>query len=364
MKKNILAVAVVAAMVAPATSMAGASFYGHAQAELGSISHEYDKTASGADKKTLEIADNARGRIGMKAVEDLGNGWKGLAVFEFKADTADGNAGESKTVGTTPEVKTSAVALTPRETMVAIKGPAGQFELGRIKPAYKYAGGVKYDAFVTTNMEARGNGGMSKEKGSAQFGTSSFHSNAVGYRGKFGPIKIGFTYGAETDDGSNTLSVMFKKGGMEAFVALADQGDFRSATNKKEYKAIKFGGKFKTGAHTVMLQLENLTVDSDTTDNVDAKKPKYTFLAYRMKMGKNTFVFQWATNDVDGAMKNVEGVTPVTAVVADRDYLALGVIHSFSKKTRIFAGYRDTSSDYNGEEAVITVGIRKVFKGG
>jgi len=338
MKKNILAVAVVAAMVAPATSMAGASFYGHAQVELTQTTFE-----DSAKDSELGMADNARGRIGMKAVEDLGNGWKGLATFEFKADTVDGDA----TKGNADKVP-----LQPREHMVGLKGPMGQIELGRLKQGFKYTGGVKYDAFVTTALEARGNGGMSKKPAFAAGGHSSFHSNAIGYRKKFGPIKLSLTYGPSTDDGSHTLGVLYKKGGIEAFVASVDSGDTMAAG--ATYSAVKFGGKFKTGAHSIMLQSESISMDDGTGGATATTDPSHLFLAYQMKMGKNVFAINYGSYDADSA----------AVLSPDETYLALGVIHNFSKKTRVFAGYRSTASDDDSEESVITVGVRKVFKGG
>lgn len=375
MKKNLLTIAVTAALVTPAVSMAEATFYGHAQVEVGNIAYENDKVIdpvtklkTNEDKPSMAVADNARGRIGMKATEDLGNGWKGLAVFEFKADTSDGDSSDK------------GVALTGREHMVGLKGPMGQIELGRLKQAYKYTGGVKYDAFVTTFLEARGNGGMSKPGkvngvARAQWGHSGFHDKSVGYRNKFGPVKLSLTYGPSTNDGSMTFSAMYKQGGIEAFIAMVDAGDYikfagaadptnpTAATDSASFSATKFGGSFKTGAHSIMLQIENQSQNTGISGAKD-NEPAYTYLAYRMKMGKNVFALQYGTYDADGAKKGIEGNPTAASVDADLTYLAAGVVHNFSKDTRVFAGYRSTASDYDGRESAIGVGIRKTFKGG
>ncbi len=58
---------------------------------------------------------NGRGRIGVKATEDLSRGLLGLAQFEFKADTADNEAGSSG----------SNVSLSGRESYVGLKGGFG-----------------------------------------------------------------------------------------------------------------------------------------------------------------------------------------------------------------------------------------------
>lgn len=357
MKKNLIAVAVAAAFITPAVSMADATFYGHAQVEIGSVT--YDKNATYKDgagvaqpsNDGVDVVDNARGRVGFKASEDLGDGLTGLAKFEFKADTADGTSSNS-----------TDASLTGRETMVGLKGSFGQIELGRLKAAYKYTGGVKYDIFVTTLMEARGNGGMAKaEKTFAASGHSSFHSNAIGYRNAFGPVKLSLTYAPETaigastsDDNSMTASVLYAQGGIEGFVAITDSGDIQGSNDS--YKALKVGGKFKTGAHSIMLQLENIDKDVSATDattgavTVTSTSPKYMFLAYQMKMGKNIFALSYGTFDPDSGNSKKE-----------ETYLALGVVHKFSKMTRLYGGYRATSDDADDQESVITVGLRKDF---
>jgi predicted porin len=351
MKRNLIALAVGSAasvaMVAPAVA-GDVTVYGRAQVELTSVSFQTENPAcSGAAKQDqevskgcdgLELSDQALGRVGFKASEDLGNGWKGLAKFEYKADTADGSAstavnGNGDNVG---------VGLTPRETMVGLKGSAVQIEAGRLKSAYKYAGGVKYDAFVTTTMEARGNGGMS---GSA-LGHNGFLSRQLAVQGGSGPIKARFTYGAADGDGVMSLSVMYNQNNIEAFLAMVDSGDSLDdgGATGASYSATKLGGAFKTGPHKIMLQYE--MVDED-----DADDPTILFLGYNMKMGKNTFVVQLGQYDSDQSGSPND----------DMDYLALGVIHKFTKTTRIFGGYRSTDADAEDREDVFTVGLRKDF---
>lgn len=362
MKRNLIALAVGSAasvaMVAPA--MAGdVTVYGRAQVELSSYSYQtedpncagaaaQDKTvANGCDG--LQLADKALGRIGVKASEDLGNGWKGMAKFEYKADTADGDAGAGLDVNDPNnsldpqlEVTVTGVGLTPRETMVGLKGDMVQIEAGRLKSAYKYAGGVKYDAFVTTTMEARGNGGMT---GSA-LGHNGFLSNQLAVQGGSGPVKARLTYGAADGDGTYTLSVMYKQDAIEAFVAAVDSGDTRDngGTTGQSYSATKLGGAFTTGPHKIMLQYEMVDADNN-------RDQTYLFLGYNMKMGSNVFVVQLGQYDADQTGSNT----------ADTSYLALGAIHKFTKTTRIFGGFRSSDADNETRNDVVTVGLRKDF---
>lgn len=352
MNKKLLAIAVSAAMVAPAAAMAGVTVYGHAQVEVASYSE--DTTGSGKDGVAVVDA-GGRGRVGVKASEDLGNGLTGIAQYEFKADAADNSTGgcsvstsvdqpitldevadgvdyngDGDMLDLVPATASSScssnASLTGRVSLVGIKGAFGTVTLGNLKSPYKYSGGVKYDPFVTTALEARKNGGMT----SGSKGHNGFVSNMIGYASPKGPFTLSAIYGATEDEGNSAVAAKYKAGGIEAFVALYDDGDI------SEYTANKIGGSFKTGNHKIVAQYES--VDTGTTE------PTVMFLGYQMKMGKNTFVLQAGDTDPDTTADNTT-------------YTALGVIHKFTKTTRVYAGYRNTSD----VESAVTVGIRKDF---
>ena len=375
MKKNLIALAVATAFVAPTMASAETSVYGLAQVELSSHDPEADTgcsaSAGGAKCDSyLNEVDNANGRVGVKASEDLGNGWEGLAKFEFKADTADNATG-------------SGIALASRESMVGLKGKGvGQFELGRLKSPYKYSGGVKYDPFVATNLEARNNGGMT----GGDYGSGGFLSNTIGYRGNFGPVKVQFVYGPQTNDGMYALSALYAQDNFEVGVAAIDEGDrdsgagfgtIASGSDYLTYSSTKIFGKYTMGMHTIVAQYE--MTDPSTSNPAPGDKtykPTFMFLGYHATMGKNMFVVEYGSMDADGATATV-GTAEKSL---DTTMLVLGVVHKMSKTTRIFGGYRSTSNDAkmgiagsgsstidklylnDPTESVITVGLRKDFK--
>ena len=133
MNKHLIAVALASAVAIPATSMAGdLTVYGQAQVEISNTSKDSDDPLANTDSVT-QVADNARGRVGFKATEDLGGKLKGIAKFEFKADTADGDSASACT-SLAPDANdpekcddTTGIALTKREMMVGLKGVFGQF---------------------------------------------------------------------------------------------------------------------------------------------------------------------------------------------------------------------------------------------
>lgn len=374
MKRNFIVITVATAMMAPTVVSAGdIKVYGAAQIELASVNAGNDPDQS------LQNIDNARGRLGFAATEDIGGSTKVVAKFEFQLDTSDNNSeGETGKTGTNNSGKAS---LTARESMIGFKGNWGTFEAGTLKSAYKYTGGVKYDPFVTTTLESRGNGGMSAPnkdlatQNLEDFGHQAFHRNAIGYRGKFGMFRLFMTLGLETnigtdangvsvDDGSATLSGMLKQKNWEVFLAFADAGGqptVSTASNPTdpdaEYSALKLGGKFKFGNHTVVGQYEMLT-DDPTGEGGAGTAPTLLHLGYQMKFGKNMFVVQVGLTDSDGAE-----VTDSNGIGQSRDVsmYTMGIIHKFSKTTRTFAGYRYSSSDSKEQEKVLTVGIRKDF---
>jgi len=337
MKKNLIALAVSAAMVAPVAAMADVTVYGIGQVEV----TQYDPQASGVDSVTDVHDNHGQGRIGFKASEDLGNGMTAIVGIELKADYSDNSAFDIKESDVGVDINgdgdtkdNAGPSLQGRDSYVGLKGGFGTVLLGRLKSPYKYAGGVKYDAFVATALEARGNGGMT----AGAFGHSSFLSNMVGYSNKFGAVKVDAAYSPETDGEAYALSAMYKQGNIEAFVATIDATLTDAATD--DYTATKFGGKFTTGPHSVMLQYE------DTDKN--SYGATLLFLGYQMKMGMNTLVFQYGMNDEDTDTK-------------DSTYMVLGAYHNFSKTSSLFGGYRNTDVDGETGATAITVGLRQKF---
>lgn len=358
MNKNLIALAVGAALVAPVVASADVTVYGLAQVEVAKFT---DKTPSGNGFDGVSVVDNANGRVGVKASEDLGNGLTGLAKFEYKADTASGSAGgcsasTTTTVtgaaqsGTDPVTASSStkcsasIGLTPRETMVGLATPFGTFELGRLKSAYKYAGGVTYDPFVATTLEARSNGGMT----GGAFGQSGFLSNSLAYNGKFGPVRAWLTYSpdkADNTDKDYTAAVIydgnFAGTGVEAFYARAH--DDHASSDTATYTSDKIGGKVTfMKAHSVALQYE---LSKNKPNTGSENKPKTWFLGYQGKFSNTVGVVQVGQSDPD-----ISGVDKTT-------YFALGAIYKFTKQTRIFGGYRSSKDKTN----VFSVGMRKDF---
>ena len=309
MKKSLIAMSVAAVVAAPMAANAAGTVYGQLQAEI-----------SNNDAGT-QMIDNARGRIGFKGSEELGNGMTMIGKMEFKVDTADGDAGTD-------------ISLQKREMMVGIKAGWGTFSMGRLKSPYKYAGGVKYDAFVATTLEARGVTMSGKVGTGKAMGHNSFQSDSIGVSAMGG--KLNLTYGVD-EGGSNGDVVVSYKHAMgkknELVFATVAQG-----ADQGDYTATKIGGKF--GA--IKFQVESTDTGTAADTNL--------FVAYGMKVADGKLIIQGGSTSGD---THADDVTDVT----------VGYVRKFTKKARWFAGVRSTAGSVvadagDRDDTVATYGIR------
>jgi len=382
MNKKLLTIAVGAALVASPMFAANAgevTVYGMVQVEIAQEdvdtalgagngeeflrSNQWDgglvsgNTAGDPPGDVLTMEDNQRGRFGMKASEDLGGGLKGLAVIEY-------DLGSTEQSGSGPTIRHSSVGL---------GGGFGTVLVGALKSPYKYIGGISYDPFVATNLEARRNGGMS----GGLFGHNGFISNAISYdSGKLIPMtNVWVLYspdeqgtgtngnegGTVGDSGDYAASVKIGDKAWEVFLATVHNEDnslsvpITGFTNN--YTAVKFGGKVSIGKmHTIVAQYETTEEEINATANNDGK---IIFLGYHLKLGNTQLVGQVGQGELERTFDND---------VQEHTYYTVGAIHKFSKTTRLFGGYTSTSVDnlnfangVNGDRKAISIGLRKDF---
>ena len=315
MKKSLIAMSVAAVFAAPMAANAAGTVYGQLQAEITQIDNDT------ADGSVINMDDRSRGRIGFKGSEEVGNGMTMIGKMEFKVDTADGDAG-------------GGASLTKREMMVGLKQSWGTFSMGRLKSPYKYAGGVKYDVFVATALEAR-----KVTMTGGDLGHNGFLSDSIGVSAMGGKFKLAYgvdegTAASDTDGNMGQISLSYKhkmgKKNELQFAHVATGGD---AATADEYASTKVAGKFGP----VKFQVE--TGSKDTADHTNL------FVSYGMKMGGGKLIVQGGTAEVDD-----NG----TASDSDLTDITIGFVKKFSKKARWFAGYRTTDVDKDGTANDVT----------
>jgi len=382
MKKNVIALAVAAAMAAPLAAQAEVSISGGLQAEVVSVGGDggsapaADMVLGGGGQSTgLYAADGGQfgkesggsyGYLKFSASEDLGGGMKALAMWNGVANVGDGHA---------------AGGITGRDSYVGLTGGFGTVLAGTLATPYK-SSTVKWDPFLATSLQARGNGGMTDLQ-------NGYASNALAYANKFGPATVVLALvldeGADAaGDATKTnaehakaLSVNAPVGPVEVAFAYVDASKFSDIRNLglgttadqiidvtnaaapgtfaagaaiagDTVTATKVGVKWNSGAITVAGQYEMLAIKADAI-GLDIQ-PTQMYLTASYAMGANTVSagygsFGW---DISGA--------------DDTTYMAVGVKHAFSQKTSATVGYRATDTgNLAGAENVFSAGLRVGF---
>lgn len=343
MKKNVIALAVAAAMAAPLAAQAEVTVSGQLQTEITSLSG--DTVTEGLymnDAQEGGVVDKGNfGALEFAASEDLGNGMKALAKVGLNIWAADTN---------TKGVKT-------RDAYVGLTGGFGTVLAGTMSSPYK-SSTVKWDPFLASSAQARGNYGMSDLH-------NSYAENALAYANKFGPAKVVAAIVLdESDDVTSTdpqttgnhamtFSVNVPVGPVEVAFAYLDATDFGDArklgvvsgsdpvTPLGDFTATKLGAKYTAGAIGAAFQYE--TIDTGAADNTD-----FIYLNGTYTMGANTFAVAYGQED--------NGATTPT-------YMSVGMVHGFSKTVSAHVAYvgLDHDTDPSSSDSGIAAGLRVKF---
>ena len=378
MNKKLIAAAVAAGLAAPMMAAhAEVSVYGIAQLEL-------VNTSPNTGNSTTEVKDSKNSRIGVRWSEDLGDGLKAIGEFEWGPNLLDASVKDTCTTTATVGTATTAATCTPgssnanglyaRQQWLGMSGGFGELQVGTVLQPYKYSGGVKYDAFVATQAEARGgDGGMLK----SAFGQGGYFSNAIAYKKSFGAMSFWAAYSPEQRSDSGNVypgakgdlmaSFVFKFGKGEAGVAYAKNNNASGTTGADGQANTKVFGKYGFGNSTILAQYEASTSNGSSQEGALLKNgstTEYTdmnvwFLGYQLKLpAMNTLIVQYGvTSFSDNNQENI-------------NYAAIGVRHNFSKNTSAFLAYRNTTQDAftqgatsyaKVDNSVITLGLTEKF---
>ncbi len=333
MKKSMIAAAVAASMVAPA-AMADTTLGGQLQAEL--VNASGDGVQEG-----LYLTDGWEGAsankgnasaLFVKGAHDLGNGLKGLYKININ-----------------PKFGDSFDTVATRDAYIGLSGGFGTVLLGKLSTPYK-SSTVKWDPFLATFAQARGNNGMTGA------GHNGYVGNVLAYANKFGPATVVAAVALDESndnpaDGENdadhaiTASVNVPVGPVEVALAYIDTAGFSTfvdGTNNIE--AAKLGLKYGAGAFTVAGQYETVDVGgNDAFDNI--------FVTGSFKAGSNTFSASYGV------------ATPDTG--DDGTYWAVGAKHAFSKTVSVLlAATASDNADFSDatDDDVMRVGLSTRIK--
>ncbi len=331
MNKNVIALAVAAAMAAPLAAQAEVKVSGQMQAEVVNWGGDVPTGLTMNDAQEAAVADKGNfGALNFSASEDLGNGMKALAKIGMNVNATNGNSNGN------------------RDAYIGLSGNFGTVMMGTMSTPYKMAT-VKWDPFLASSGQARGNAGASTLH-------NGYASNVIAYANKFGMAKVVAAIAIdETNDDSDpdaidnghtgTISVNMPVGPVEVAVAY-----YKQPNKGDESSATKIGVKYTAGAMGVSLQHEQ--VDAALQDNWAAKLgaaaasdgETYTLLTGTYTVGANTFALNYGMNAQDYVGGSI-----------DNTNMTVGMVHGFSKTVSAHVAY--TAIDIDEGDALSANGI-------
>jgi len=339
MKKKIIVAAVAAAMVAPMAAMADATVYG----KIRVATQYHDRDATNAD--AWGLVDHSS-RLGIKGSEDLGNGLKAVYKMEFGVNVGEGYGKSS--------------FWSQRNSYVGLAGGWGTFLVGKHDTPFKISSG-KLDFFADTAADYDGSSlGVA---GSGK-GVGLFHSLRVdGAIAYISPSMAGFTV-------AGAIVQTNVKGGFE------DADDFMSAYS--------LAAMYSNGPFFGSLAYENI----DPQSLVGAPAGASDFSKWRLGLGvlgmsgfSASFIYEDRSDydfaGLDGDSWQIQGAydfgnNRVKAMYGELDWdgtgsggydsWAIGLAHSFSKRTSAEVLYRQADADNtSGEDDVFALQLNHSF---
>ena len=305
MNKNLLAIAVAAAMVAgSAAVMADATVYGKIHVSVDSMDN--GKSGGTAVDNSIYVSSNSS-RLGIKGSEDLGDGLSAIYQYEMTTEYSDESLRGN------------------RNAYLGLKGGFGTVMAGRIDSPFKTVG-RKNDLFGDTIADTRNltNDG----------GQDARVPNVLVYANTFGAVDLAVAYMPEdgvVDGGATSISLGFSQGPLK--LAAATQTISKgSVGGANDSSATRITAGYDVGAATITALYQQ---DSDM-GGVSGADGDTMGLGAKFKSGMNTFKLAYTTrsNDVaSGAPKD------------DGTLLALGVDHKLGKMTSVYAVYASMSNE-------------------
>jgi len=319
MQKKLIAMAVGATIAAApfVAAQADVKLWGRFEVELVNID------GGKFDNYTQQGDANGMSRWGIDASKDLGNGLKAVGRYAFKMNPSDGDAESA------------------RDQWVGLKGGFGAVLFGRQPTPYKMYGGVKWDPYVATFMEARRSGGMSGDA----LGHSGFVNDVMAYASpKLGPVKFTAAYIADetpADAEANTgaLNGTFTGGISGMFGPVEVIGAYTKANRSglSDVKQGKIGARYKGNGLTAAVQWED--VDNSGSIRINGNtvpggkvSGNILFLNLGYKFGNTLIAGNYGKTDADNNGQDI-------------DYGAIGATYFLSKTVRAYLGWAQTKTD-------------------
>lgn len=293
--------------------------------------------------------------IGVKGSEDLGNGLEAFFLLEWEYDVADSSG------------------FTGRDQYLGFNMDSfGKLTLGTTSTAYK-SPGSKIDPFYRTTLQSRDIGLQSNlHSGKGEEGEGR-GTNMVRYDSpSLGGLGVTATYqfdsnkqnGAEDDD-PYSVGLTFKGGGLYAAAS------YISTQQNDDAEAAQFIASYALGDFTLRgiyeMDLGLITAQRDNGLNggtggragsAQDDGADIWSVGADYTIGNNLIAADYGHgSDSDGK----DGIAGTPDDLDEYDVWRVAAYHSFSKRTRVYAGYSNTDYDNKGEDDRFALGVRHNF---
>ena len=319
MQKKLIALAVAAALTAPAAAMAAdVTVYGKAFLNIESVNNNKNNIALATNSNSAMRINSNASRLGFKVSEDLGDDLKALVQYEVQMDL-NGNVGNGLGNGT-------------RNSGVGLEGGFGKAIVGIWDSPYKVVHNKTelFDnttVFTAINLIGRANGNT------ANYNTRQ--KNMIQYWSpKFAGLQAAVSYSPDAaQTATKNATVMSLSGTYDVdaiYVALGfeNRADVFVGTTDS---ATRLTGRYNFGPAWLGATFESIKVNTALTTN------------YTQQNLELVGQFSMTEKDTIGLSYAKAGKTNVTNTGASQVSLRVG--HNFSKTTEIFAAYTSLKND-------------------
>lgn len=329
LKKNLLAIAVGAALAVPAVAMADITIYGRAHVSV-------DYLDDGAKYSETNLSSNSS-RLGFKGDHQINPDLK--AFFQIEQQVLFGSEGSS--------------SFNTRDTFVGLGGNFGAVQVGRFDSPFKVARGPANlfgdQVGDMRNLTRVGDGRFDERyDNTIQYTTPTFG----GFHAKLAySIHQGEWAEDDHDSDSFSMSLNYAEGPLEASLAYEKAEEDTRTKNFGDEKdpdirgvgnrdGIRFAAAYKlTDAFKLVGFYQTVEHDSDnkSKNENDLLSADTYGLGGEFAITKNTALkAMWMTRDSD-AKKN------------DADMWVVGVEHKLDKAVRVYANYAVVENDDNSK---------------
>lgn len=312
MKKTVVALAVLAASGA-AFAQSSVTVYGRVDAAFG---QSKDKISGVTSSKVFDgdEAGSTQSRIGFRGVEDLGGGLKATFKLEQRFFINSGAQDDRLFKG---------------ESTVGLEGGFGSVKLGRADTAFDEI----HDLADSSNTLDSAFNPTKSVWDSKKIGVRDYSSradNQVIYKtptfgGFSAAVSHGFDNGVDGTKKISAINVRYKEGAVDVGVAYQQEKTRADASKDKNY--INISGGYDFGVVRVSAGYEKAEQDK-VGGNEDTKYA----LGVNVPMGNWDFGAGYAYSKTE---------TAAGASAGKGHGFGLGVSYKLSKRTRVYAGYRD-----------------------